>query len=102
MVEENRAFGDKLTESLREVLAWKRGEIALEIVNIDPLPAKRIKAIRKKVAKSTKVFEERFGIPAATVEGWEQGRRQPDVAARLLLKTIELSPEIVEKAARAA
>lgn len=99
---EVETFGDRLTESLREVLAWKRGEIALEAVNLDPLPAGRIKAIRKKVAKSAKDFEERFGIPAATVQGWEQGRRQPDIAARILLKTIELSPEVVEKAARSA
>lgn len=95
-------FGDKLVESLEEVLAWKRGEIALEVVNHDPLPPRRIKEIRKKVARSAKAFEARFGIPAATVEGWEQGRRQPDVAARLLLKTIELDPEAVERAARAA
>lgn len=97
-----KGFGDRPVEGLEEVLAWKRGEIALEIVNHDPLPPRRIKEIRKKVAKSAKAFEERFGIPAATLQGWEQGRRQPDIAARILLKTIELNPEAVEKAARAA
>lgn len=93
-------FGDRLVEGLEEVLAWKRGEIALDVVNHDRLPPERIREIRKKVAKSARAFEERFGIPATTLAGWEQGRRQPDIAARILLKTIEINPEAVEKAAR--
>jgi hypothetical protein len=32
------SFGEGLLEGLREALAWKRGEVALEVVNIDPLP----------------------------------------------------------------
>ena len=35
-------------------------------------------------------------------QGWEQGRRKPDIAARILLKTIEISPEAVERAVRSA
>ena len=92
-------FGDALLEGLNEALAWKRGETALEVVNIEPMPAERIRSIRRKVAKSAKDFERRFGIPAATVNNWEQGRRSPDPAARLLLKVIDASPELVEKIA---
>ena len=92
-------FGEALLESLQEARAWKRGELALETVNIDPMPAERIRAIRKKVAKSAKEFERRFGIPAATINNWEQGRRKPDPAGRLLLQTIEAAPDVVEKVA---
>ena len=92
-------FGKALLESLQEALAWKRGEIALETVNLDPMSAERIRAIRKKVAKSAKEFERRFGIPAATISNWEQGRRKPDPTSRLLLKVIESDPDVVEKAA---
>ncbi len=99
MAEKRTRFGRDLEEALKEALAWKRGELALETVNIDPLPAERIRAIRKSVAKSAKEFERRFGIPAATVSNWEQGRRIPDPASRLLLKVIEQAPEIVERAA---
>ena len=95
-------FGEGLIESLREALAWKRGELALETVNIDPLPAERIKSIRKAVAKSTAEFEEKFGIPAATMNNWEQGRRKPDPAGRLLLRVIEEAPGIVEQVAHKA
>ena len=93
-------FGDALIESLEEVRAWKRGEIALETVRIDPMPVERIRAIRKAVAKSAKEFEAKFGIPAATVNNWEQGRRSPDPAGRLLLKVIEADPDAVERAAK--
>ena len=99
MDEKRSKLGLALEEGLREALAWKRGEIALEVVNIDPMPVERIRAIRKKVSRSAKDFERRFGIPAATVNNWEQGRRKPDPAGRLLLKVIEAAPDVVEKAA---
>lgn len=92
-------FGDGLIEGLQEALAWKRGEIALEVRNVDPMPVERIKRIRKAVAKSAAEFEQKFGIPAATLNNWEQGRRKPDLASRLLLKVIETNPAAVEAAA---
>lgn len=96
-------FGEALIEALEEVAAWKRGEIELEVVEYpDPMPAEEIKAIRKKVARSAKDFERRFGIPASTLNNWEQGRRRPDPASRLLLRVIEAAPETVERIARDA
>ena len=94
-------FGRALVESLQEVAAWRRGEIALESVTIDPMPPERVRAIRRSVAKSTKDFERRFGISAATMNNWEQGRRKLDPAARLLLKVIEINPQAVEQALKA-
>ena len=75
-------LGQGLIEGMREVLAWKRGEIALEVVNLDPMPPERIKAIRKKAARSAAKFEARYGISAATVNNWEQGPQKtgPDRA----------------------
>lgn len=96
---DNPTFGEALLEGLEEARAWKRGEIALETVNIDSMPPERIRAIRKTVAKSVREFEHRFGIPAATMNNWEQGRRKPDPAGRLLLQTIEAAPGVVEKVA---
>jgi putative transcriptional regulator len=95
-------FGEGLLEGLREAVAWKRGGLALEAVNIDPMPPARIRAIRRRVARSVREFEARFGIPAATVNNWEQGRRAPDPAARILLQVIERDPEAVLRALRPA
>jgi len=90
-------FGLALEEALLEVAAWKRGEIELEVREVEPMPASRVKAIRKAVAKSPREFERRFGVPARTLEGWEQGKKV-DVAARVLLTVIEKNPKAVEKA----
>ncbi|MCX7381546.1 MAG: transcriptional regulator [Alphaproteobacteria bacterium] len=91
-------FGEALLEGLAEALAWKQGAAALEVVNIDPMPPARIRDIRKRVAKSARAFERMFGIPAATLNNWEQGRRVPDPAARALLLVIEREPEAVRRA----
>ena len=90
-------LGLAIEEGFREALAWKRGEIELPTRIIEPMPAARVKAIRKSVAKSPREFERRFGVPARTVEGWEQGKKV-DVAARVLLTVIEKEPEAVERA----
>ena len=102
MTDDRSDLGLGLEEALREAAAWKRGEVALETRNVDPMPAERIRAIRKGVARSAAAFERRFGIPAATLQNWEQGRRKPDPAACLLLKVIEQDPEAVERAAQAS
>ena len=98
--EEPFDFGEALLEGLREAAAWKRGEIALETRIVQPMSPERVRSIRKRVAPSVKAFERRFRIPASTVTNWEQGRRAPDPAARLLLKLIERNPEEAERAAR--
>ena len=99
--EATESFGDGLLEGLREAVAWKRGEVALPVRVVEPMPPERVRAIRKRVASSAKAFERRFGIPAATVTNWEQGRRSPDPIARLALRMIERDPEAAEQAAHA-
>ena len=94
--EKDSGFGADLIAALEEVRAHQRGEIALESRRVETMPAARVKSIRKAVAKSPREFEERFGIPARTIEGWEQGRKL-DVSARILLRVIERSPEAVER-----
>jgi putative transcriptional regulator len=91
------AFGRDLIAAAREALAHKRGKIALPTRVIDPMTPAHVKAIRRKVAKSPKEFERRFGVPARTLEGWEQNKKV-DVAGRVLLMVIEKDPEAVERA----
>jgi putative transcriptional regulator len=98
MHEAEPSFADGIIEGLQEAAAWKRGELALETVHVDPMPAERIRAIRRKAARSTRDFETQFGVPAATMNNWEQGRRKPDPAARVLLQVIEKNPDAVRQA----
>ncbi len=34
------------------------------------------------------------------MNNWEQGRREPDIAAWLVLRVIDAAPKVVEKAAK--
>src|SRR5277367_1195104 len=94
--EHETPFGEALLEGLREAAAWKRGEVALPVRNVPSLTVERVKAIRKSVAKTSREFSRRFGIPVRTLEGWEQGRRRSDPAASVLLRVIERNPKAVE------
>jgi len=42
-------------------------------------------------------FANRFGLSVYALRNWEQGKRQPDPAARAYLKVIEKAPDIVAK-----
>ncbi len=43
MSDDDTQFGNDLIEAMQEVAAWKRGEIALETREVDPMPAERIR-----------------------------------------------------------
>jgi putative transcriptional regulator len=100
MADKDTEFGAELIEALKEVRAHRRGEISLPTRIVDPMPAERVKEIRKSVAKSSREFERRFGVPARTLEGWEQGRKV-DATGRALLSVIAHAPEAVEQAVAA-
>jgi putative transcriptional regulator len=87
----------QIEAGLLEALAHRKGTLALKSRHVEAMPAARVREIRRALAKSTKEFERRFGIPARTLEGWEQGRKI-DVAHRVLLTVIAKSPDVVEAA----
>ena len=56
------------------------------------------KVIRQALGMSQEEFAEHFGIPVGTLRDWEQGRAEPDQAARSYLKVIARNPDVVRKA----
>jgi len=46
---------------------------------------------------SQSAFANRFGLSIFALRNWEQGKRQPDPAARAYLKVIEKVPDVVCK-----
>ena len=91
-------LGREVEEALSEVLAHVRGEVALPTRIVDDPSKIRIVAVRKKLGLSRRQFAERYHLDPRTVQDWEQGRRTPDQAARVLLTVIEREPEAVERA----
>jgi putative transcriptional regulator len=56
------------------------------------------KHVRWTVGLSQEEFAKVFGIPIGTLRDWEQGRFEPDQAARSYLKVIAHNPKAVRKA----
>src|SRR5215471_6331070 len=55
-----------------------------------------VRAIRERVRGGTQEsFGALIGVPAGTVRTWEQGRRRPTGAARVLLRLIDSDPELM-------
>jgi len=70
------------------------------IKRMKPLP--RVCAIRRALRLSQEEFAATFHIPLGTLRDWEQGRKEPDAAARAYLKVIARNPSAVAKALQPA
>jgi len=58
----------------------------------------QVKIIRRALGISQEDFAARYHIPIGTLRDWEQGRVEPDQAARAYLTVIARDPEAVRKA----
>lgn len=58
-----------------------------------------VRAIRGRLGLSVFDFARLLGFSLEHVIGWEIGDRVPDLASRLVLKTLDEDPEIVLRAA---
>ena len=61
-------------------------------------PRARAFVIRRAFKMTQEQFCETFHIPLGTLRDWEQGRAEPDQAARAYLRVIAADREAVEKA----
>ena len=98
MTTQRTQVGLEVEEALEEVLAHVRGETPLPCRIVDDPAAERIVALRKRMKLSRQKFADRFGLDTRAVQDWEQGRRVPDRAARVLLTVIDRDPEAVVRA----
>lgn len=57
-----------------------------------------VRGIRARLNMTQSQFAARFGFAIGTLRDWEQGRRQPEASARVLLRVIEREPDAVERA----
>lgn len=89
-------IADELIAAMTEAVAIARGEA--EPARLHVAPAVDVRVVRKRLGLSQAAFARRFCLSAASIRDWEQGRRRPDPAARVLLRVIERDPEAVERA----
>ncbi len=83
----------ELLESVREGGAIMRGEVEPKhsFKSVDP----DVVAIRRKYRLSQAKFAALLGISVATLRNWEQGRRKPEGAAKVLLRVADRHPEAI-------
>lgn len=93
--------GNRILRSVRRARAYARGETTEGFIAHVPAEVD-VKAIRARLGLSQDAFALRFGFSAAAVRDWEQHRRQPEQAARVLLLVIAHNPDVVCEALSAA
>ena len=93
--------GSRILNSVRAARAFARGDSDGGFVvhvpdNVD------VRGIRADLGLSQDAFAKRFGFSLAAVRDWEQQRRTPEQAARVLLLVIAQDPSAVDRALAAA
>lgn len=89
--------GNRILRSIRQARTYARGEDSEGFIAHVPEDVD-VKAIRHGLGLSQEAFALRFGFSPAAVRDWEQHRRQPEQAARVLLLVIAHNPEAVRAA----
>lgn len=79
---------------VKEVLVGRKKPVA--IYSVDP----DAKAIRELLGITQEGFADLMGVSVYTLRGWEQGRRKPEGAAKVLLRMAGQEPETVARLAR--
>lgn len=96
-----KAF-DKIASGLSDAIAFAKGDADLAEYRIHVPAQIDVKALRKRLGLTQPEFAARFGFNVSRLRDWEQGRSNPDSAARAYLVVIEREPEAVSRALEAA
>ena len=90
----SKAFDD-IMGGLVDALSFVRGDIGKGRETIVDVPAVDVRAAPNRLGLSQPDFAAAFGVSVATVRNWEQLRRRPKGAARVLLSLIDRNPSAV-------
>jgi len=92
-------LGDDILQGLKEAVAYKRGDLTehhgVKKYTLPKIPETvDVKAIRSKLGLTQEEFAQ-FGFSVRAIQNWENNKRKPEGAARVLLYVISHHPEIV-------
>ncbi|MDB5921013.1 MAG: transcriptional regulator [Massilia sp.] len=81
--------------------AAREGKVTLKRYKVEHKPAPKmtaeaVKAVRAKLRVSQPVFARQLRTEPRTVANWEQGVSQPNAQATILLKLVDLHPELLK------
>ena len=98
--EDESKLGEKLLRSAQQARNWVNGKPGRVRVTYVPVPRIDVRKLRAKMKLSQTQFAARFGFSLDSLQNWEQGCRQPEGPARILLAVIAKNPKAVEAALR--
>ena len=90
-----------ILKGLQEAVSFAKNEAnearvsKVEVKEID------VRKLREKLKLTQEAFADTFGFNLSTVRNWEQGKRQPEGPAKVLLNVIAYNPQCVFEAIRA-
>lgn len=87
---------ESIEKGLKEALAFSEGKSLEAVVHKIDVPDIDVQAIRNRTGMSQVSFARSIGVAKGTLLNWEQGRRQPTGAARVLLALIDKQPDVVQ------
>ncbi len=90
--EKSRDIGQEILQGVRDIKAGRVGRR----YTTESYPIVRA---REKSGLSQAKFAELLGVSVRTLQDWEQGRREPNAAAKTLIKVAELHPSVLRKIA---
>lgn len=89
---------DRIMEGLDEVRAYLDGTADKRLYRVHVPRKIDVRKIRTRLGLSQERFAATYGFAVSAVRDWEQGRRQPERSARILLRVVEKEPEAVTRA----
>jgi putative transcriptional regulator len=86
-----------------QIAAWKRedGVVDRLLGPVRYVPSVDVRKMRERLGLSQEEFVHRYRLSLRTIQEWEQGRKQPSEAARVLLFAIARDPKALGRALRA-
>jgi len=89
-----RDTGQEVLQAIREIKAGGGRRFTVQVTEATEA--------RLKLGLSQADFAAMLGVSARALQDWEQGRREPSVAAKVLLKVVVAAPKTVRKVLAAA
>jgi putative transcriptional regulator len=89
---------DELLQSVKEAAAIERGKLKPSR-RFEIKTANDVARVRNRLGLSQNKFARLLGISENTLQNWEQGRRKPAGAAKVLLKVAARHPQMILEAA---
>ena len=83
-----------LIEGIEDILAYQEGRKELKTKSVS-IPEIDVSEIRGQLNLTQEEFAKKFGFSVSTIRNWEQGTRQPDGPARILLSLIANDAEAI-------